>query len=1150
MHYNNQKPNEHLPLQPESISYVKAESESMASDETMCPGYSLSENDSEREMRSDGKMDNENCMKMSPCGVCECESQTCRKQKSTYLSGRCDMKDENKKSIENEFNSNNELCPGMSSYDLINSHEKIKNNFIAGEIANLRLNYKKNVDGPVISNNVSRQKQFYKKFEYQNNDTYFNDNKYYNNDKHNNELLVNYKFQEIHTEVNANVENNNLVIKKNINVPLKEYQAKNEKGIKQLIYDNSRNLDLKKNTGITDNEHDINEYEYSGNNNVVNINNNLNKNAFKIYQSEKSIDFQDHNSFLQDASSIILVEDESNSFESIYNQKPFKNYDFEMPDFRYNFKDKYFFIKDLEKWISMNTINGKNTLSSQLLNNNNPFFNNKAADDNGFEESKDKILNRNQELILKKFYCAEINEQNENLHKDKITHLNEKENIDHCDKKYCNTNTDERTVKKDSCKDKINTDKHFDITKFDDTNRISCSDDVTNSTDQYHKIKNNKITQNEIENSKNYDIRNVKSKYNNEHIDTSNTSNMNNEYNAINEYIVINEKNNKKNECIINNCKTGLDNDYNNIIKNVYCNNKPYDNFGYNLNNEYNHINEYNKILENSINNDYNRINENSNNNEYAVNNHYANNNEYKTKDNYGIIGKHENCIKENQDLYKDSIYKTKKKLNEKYRKNILHDQNLQAEKEKDLKIFNDKEIDILHKKNNIKNDSDDKFYNDQVHENASDEVSDFFDVQNQRRLNEPESYKKELARILAKEALNKTIKNKNTSYIKTNINNHKTSDEVDCKINESKNVYIEIKEHEINNQNHMINNINDYKESFVVIKDRNSKLNDETEYKNSDYKNEKNNENINFYKKYNEEDNYNINDNKYDETYNNCCDDYNNNNIDEHKINEEQLRINKLSSDFRVRKSFENENKTGSFVSNKKFINLNHISSSKTNENNKNTENNDFITPKKKLENKLNLQTRIYSPGKLIKKTPTIKLIHYLPAYNYAKECSVFIFEIKSNKTWIVSKSINDLKSIYNIKSMKDPTKIHKRNDDMVSKINSYIFEAYKNEKLSSLQYFLLTGIITNYKIMSEFLCIKVKMIGYVWVKIKIMGSIMVLYENGKIVKLFNLNKYDAIYVSEDCENAFVMSRNGKKETFWCGNVVERNEWVYFLKK
>ncbi|KAM0676499.1 hypothetical protein GVAV_000468 [Gurleya vavrai] len=206
------------------------------------------------------------------------------------------------------------------------------------------------------------------------------------------------------------------------------------------------------------------------------------------------------------------------------------------------------------------------------------------------------------------------------------------------------------------------------------------------------------------------------------------------------------------------------------------------------------------------------------------------------------------------------------------------------------------------------------------------------------------------------------------------------------------------------------------------------------------------------------------------------------------------------------------------------------------------------YVTPKK---NFLNIKSDssfikalpIYSPGKILTIKPEIKLHHFLISFKDNQESSFFIFKIISNTNWLVIKSFQELNYYVKVPKLKDPISLLKRNEEIENLINKNIIKNVENDP-HLCQNFLITGVLKNFELKSEFLCLKDKN-KFLWVNVKVFGNALIFYYKKSFYKAINLE--GRILPIE--KNAFKIE-NKKDEILWCGSENERNEWVDFLNK
>lgn len=188
----------------------------------------------------------------------------------------------------------------------------------------------------------------------------------------------------------------------------------------------------------------------------------------------------------------------------------------------------------------------------------------------------------------------------------------------------------------------------------------------------------------------------------------------------------------------------------------------------------------------------------------------------------------------------------------------------------------------------------------------------------------------------------------------------------------------------------------------------------------------------------------------------------------------------------------------------------------------------------------RLNLKEwKLYAPGQPLKTTPRIKIAQI----HLQGETVNFIFEILSDVRWFVVKGLKTLKDL--------TKKINK--DVMVSyepekiRLRKELVEIYVNSELSrdidKMQLFILTGVVSDYAVRTEYLLVKDK--EWIVVRGKVLNKSLVLYFGKAVYKILCLENAKPEILNE---TMFGINSRGTSLCFNTFSTAERDAWMEYL--
>lgn len=200
---------------------------------------------------------------------------------------------------------------------------------------------------------------------------------------------------------------------------------------------------------------------------------------------------------------------------------------------------------------------------------------------------------------------------------------------------------------------------------------------------------------------------------------------------------------------------------------------------------------------------------------------------------------------------------------------------------------------------------------------------------------------------------------------------------------------------------------------------------------------------------------------------------------------------------------------------------------------------NNKAITEKSKID-------VFYAPSDIIKQPISIKIKHINLRYDRNIENSEYIFEISCEKSWYVKKSLSEIERISkkNYRCLNNPYLLRNHEIQTTFQIGS------KEVSNSEMQYFIVTDVVKEYNLKSEYIFIKEK--DWCVTRIKILGRVLALYKKDKLRYVFKLQDCDVFPVTESKNGlyCFVLYADNKNNVLACMTEDERNEWVRYLRK
>lgn len=174
-----------------------------------------------------------------------------------------------------------------------------------------------------------------------------------------------------------------------------------------------------------------------------------------------------------------------------------------------------------------------------------------------------------------------------------------------------------------------------------------------------------------------------------------------------------------------------------------------------------------------------------------------------------------------------------------------------------------------------------------------------------------------------------------------------------------------------------------------------------------------------------------------------------------------------------------------------------------------------------------------LYSPGKLLKDAPKLKILHI----EYTSEDIFLIIKVNN---WMIRKNFDLIKRFIkpNEAICYDPNK---------NKINKEIIEINLNSKLikdiPSLQSFILTDLIDTYNYRNDYLLMNDN--GWIKVKIVKINDKFILYKDNEVYRMFTKNELDLEII-----NTLVFKLYFSKHVITLGvnSNEEMNEWIEFI--